>query len=1427
MSVTIGGGDLNFTASIDDSGLTASISRIQNQLLGLTKSSEQNASAIENLVQKTTSAIAAYASFSVGTNFIKDIVEVRGQFQQLEVAFQTMLGSKEKADKLLAQAVELAAKTPFTLQEVGTGAKQLLAYGFAADKITDNLTTLGNIAAGVGAPLGDIVYLYGTLKTQGRAYTRDILQFTSRGIPIIAELAKQFGVTEENVQKLVEGGKVGFPEVEKAFNALTSSGGLFFNLMQEQSKTLTGLTSNLKDAWSRMLNEIGKSNQGLFSDAIKGATVLVDNYKEVLKVIEILIAAYGSYRAAIIITNTVTAISTALTQGQTVAEILRAGAISISEKAMKLLNATMLANPATAVIAGILAFVSALYVLHQSAIKAKSSSELLADSQQRVSDSMAAQESKIRTYIETLKAGNVSEKQRAEIYKELNEISPKLVEGLNAQNISYLKLTDNLKLYLTELRKKLTLEANQDALTGSLKQEGAIQDVIDKRTQTIEKLKKQLDQTADTINTSGAPSLRTAIKFSLSHELAENERDLKTLKQQQKTSEEIAARGAARAAAANLSTDPVKKLTNKQQIDEAKGIDALDAVRKIIDEDYHRDHTQAQRDILKIDLEYADKRRKVLDVYGNAQKAAKDLAKEEKGITSLLEKRKNILEDIDALQRGAKQSGLIKEQSEIDKVNEKYDIAIQKIEDFNKKAADFNKKNPGAKVAAIGLTDIEDLNKARLQETTNVTLKANADAYLKSLTEQKNIFTQFEDSKKDIGIEKAKEMYAGELQGFSSYAGYLEDQISKIQPKVTLGTADIGDQLKLIGLQKDLTAAREDQSKREFEKQKQDYKNLLDATQTFNTEKLAINKRYNDLEITLARQNLNPDDFVAKTKLLEDQRKQDLTNLADNYAEQGKLFETLNQNIIRLTKKQLNDRLDLLKKYLKDGKIIENDGSETILTPAMIKSLEDGIKQAANFDESLDNIFKTLAEIGALDDVFSSLGDTLGSGFLQEAGKAISGIAGQLGNLQKALKAYKAGDKQAATEAGIAAAVNLVNIVVSSAAKRKQAEKEYYEAVIGGQYQYNLALNDQIRLQNELSKNVFYNDFKSKITDGIKAAADAVDNYQKALGKLKDGQAKTGQRNAVDFGAVGQGAAAGAALGAAVGTVVPVIGNVIGVVVGGIVGGIVGLLGGKKKKDIFTALLSEYPELIQKSIDGTEKFNETLAKSLIDNNLVNDATKGILNNIIDWSKKLEEARAQIKSVVSDLAGSLGDDLRNSLVDAFKNGTDAAVAFGESVNKTLENIISNFLFNQVFAKSFDELQKRMQKSFDVGGDNNFVDDITAFYKQAPELTKQFNDALAAAQKESDKYGLNVFGKNKNATGAQTNSLVGSIKASITEETGTVVAGQLGGLRLTALEQLRVSGDHLNALNSIVSNTAYLVAMDRRLANLEMNGIKIKP
>lgn len=334
--------DILFGLTQQQAEARLSVKRLKDEYAAFKEEAGETVEANEKMSVSLTKVLGIIGGVTALKNFVTELVNVRGQFQQLEIAFSTMLKSKEKADKLMSELVDIAAKTPFDLQGVASSAKQMLAYGSSAESVGDELVMLGNVAAGVGSQLSEIAYLYGTLRTQGRAYATDIRQFAGRGIPIYEELAKVLGVTKDEVSGLVTAGKVGFKEVEQAFKNMTSESGIYYNLMQEQSKSLTGQLSNLGDAWDTMLNEIGKDTQGIASAGISAVKGLIENYETVGKVLLGLIATYGTYKTALIVTRIT---QDALTARMELA-ILVTKAQTVAQKA---LNLAMSVNPYAAI----------------------------------------------------------------------------------------------------------------------------------------------------------------------------------------------------------------------------------------------------------------------------------------------------------------------------------------------------------------------------------------------------------------------------------------------------------------------------------------------------------------------------------------------------------------------------------------------------------------------------------------------------------------------------------------------------------------------------------------------------------------------------------------------------------------------------------------------------------------------------------------------------------------------------------------------------------------------------------------------------------------------------------------------------------------------------------------------------------------------
>nr|UWI05912.1 MAG: hypothetical protein [Bacteriophage sp.] len=304
------GGGLAFKATLDIDDFNVSAQAMERHIKDFSNTAAQEAAEVEESFQQMAQRAGQYITYYlVGqgmNNLVSSIVSVRGQFQQLEIAFGTMLHSEEKATAFMQQMVNTAAKTPYDLMGVAEGAKQLLAYGVSAEKVNDTLVRLGNIASGLSIPLNDIIYLYGTTMVQGRLYAQDVRQFTGRGIPLVQELAEKYHTTAKGIDEMVSAGKIGFPDVEEVLNKMTNAGGQFYQLMEKQSSSLTGQISNLQDAWDSALNSLGEKSEGALSAGIQSATYLVEHMDDVVRILKSVAIAYGSVKAATILASVAT-----------------------------------------------------------------------------------------------------------------------------------------------------------------------------------------------------------------------------------------------------------------------------------------------------------------------------------------------------------------------------------------------------------------------------------------------------------------------------------------------------------------------------------------------------------------------------------------------------------------------------------------------------------------------------------------------------------------------------------------------------------------------------------------------------------------------------------------------------------------------------------------------------------------------------------------------------------------------------------------------------------------------------------------------------------------------------------------------------------------------------------------------------------------
>lgn len=1396
----------NKFAELSDIERRSTVGRsLANNIKGLDKEIQNINNEFSNtntLATRAALAIGSYLSLSAGTNFIKDIVRVRGEFQQLEVAFNTMLGSKEKADKLTAEVVQLAATTPFTLQDVAGAAKQLLAYGTAADKVTDTIKRLGDIAAGVGAPINDLVYLYGTLQVQGRAYQRDILQFQQRGIDIVGALAKQFGKQKDEISAMVEAGKIGFPEVEQAIKSMTNQGGLFFNLMEKQSHTLTGMLSNLQDAWARMLNGIGQSNEGIFADAISGATSLVNNYESVLRILKILVITYGTYRAATLASIAVQRVqqevllqSALAGRSLSVAQGLQAATSAIAQRSMAALNATLLANPAVLVATGITLLIGTLTFLKNKQYEVKTSTELLKDAQEKATETFARQESEIRQYVLVLQDQNIAESTRLDAYNKLKEIAPDIIGQLGFQAAKTADLTVATNTYIASLRQRITLEAKQASYAEALRKrdelfskakpfigkngkanDGGFLDILNPFSNSSIKASegelaiKAYKEASDVViavekdiqNSMGGT--REAIEFQIRSLEDQNKVLDKTSAAYKQNEDQI---NSLKKSLSNLNTQkPAGKTLAEFLADQNNLLKNFDQYVKLITnkesaEKVQKALTEKMESFAPGDKAKEAYKKKIQEVnalissYG--VESNKSILKQQEGletkINSLLETRKSLLQSIVDLQRDAKQSGLIKEQSELDKINEKYDNLIDKVLEFNKKIDEFNSKNK-TNVQKVGLLDINSLNESRVKELGNtVLIKQSSQTFKSDLDAQKKIFDDFQQTVKDIGVEKAKEIFGEQTKGFTSFLDFLkaekEKTINRINPE----------NIKLIN-----EAIFDEQKKNDDDLTKQrveNFKRLFVETASFNQKRLVFEAQY-EKDVQELKKRFSGNDLEERLKVLKEAKDQDLRNLAESLAAHTEGYRTLNKVTVDFAKKRIQAEIDTLKQQLNNSNLDEKTKAAITEQINGWKKIQDAITDSdskvnafASDCNKIAGIFSTIA--GSVRGVNSSIADSL-----ELIGSMVQGIGQarvQWNNFQKEREKLKGGtgsilDTIGAAGGVVGAVVGVVSTIVGIFKKAKDSAREakaqiesFNQGILQGEFQITQEYRERQREQEKLNK--------LKL-EGIKKENDLLQQQRKDVQAQYNSILQQLQQQTAVIGETTKKS-----------------------------GGFLGIGAKTKVVEITQSLAGKTFDELEALFDKGQLKGK--AKELF------EMLQKLREEGIDIDRELEDLKQQTKEIFT---GTTADSIVDSIAQGFKNGLHSAADFAG----TFEDLMRDAMISSL---KFQYLEPALKEFFDKFAEASQSDN-TLTQSEIDNLKALFNSTITDFDKKMQEF-QQISGINLQTSSADTNSLKGAIR-SMTEQTAELLAGQMGGLRLTAIEQLNISKKSLDVHAAIENNTA---------------------
>lgn len=214
----------------------------------------------------------------------KRIIELWDQYEQAKISFTTMLGSAEAADKTLKELSDFASKTPFEITGIRENAKQLIAMGVAQKDLIPTLKALWDVSAWLNVPLERLALNYGQVLTQGKLTGKELRDFTTAGVPLLDELARNLNKTKVEIQDMISKGKISSQMMVDAFESMTSAGGKFDSLMEKQSNTLSGSWSNLMDTLAAKMEKIGVQVTPILTKAIQGLNSMLENNAKIINI---------------------------------------------------------------------------------------------------------------------------------------------------------------------------------------------------------------------------------------------------------------------------------------------------------------------------------------------------------------------------------------------------------------------------------------------------------------------------------------------------------------------------------------------------------------------------------------------------------------------------------------------------------------------------------------------------------------------------------------------------------------------------------------------------------------------------------------------------------------------------------------------------------------------------------------------------------------------------------------------------------------------------------------------------------------------------------------------------------------------------------------------------------------------------------------
>lgn len=1405
-------GNLNFRSTLDDSQFQAAIGRMEVNVGSMTDQITNQNGELETFAKKMTEFANSIFSFESIGEFVKSVAKVRGEYQQLEITFSTLLKSKSSADVLMTNLSSFAGRTPFGLKETADAARQMLVYGSSTKTVMTELKMLGEVAIATSSPIGNLANVYSTLKSKENISLTDVDDLAKTGIPIYEELAEILSKSKEKVSELVSTGQVGFPLIEEAFQRMTNVGGSFYGVMSTQSQTLNGQLEHLNSSWETMLNTLGQNQEGLLGNGIEAAIALVDNYERVIEAIQGLVIIYGAYKTALAVTNIAIMFSATVTNSLGVAtrvwsgiEVLQYGILVAKEKIITVLTskqtALMLSTAAYTAAIGALVAIGYSYLQYQDA--AEIAEESLEKARRKGAVAFEDEEERIKGLINIISDYTRTKVEQKAAYDELNATTNGVLEKYSLEAVAAGGADGAIRSYLNSVKSAASVESEYSSY-------------------------KELEKKLKALNTDGIEAVGTLDKLWISLK-----RTFAPTSQGLSWSSWLNELTSGSAAEAGIINDRKNTFLNAQK-DILKGKNGKGVQGKIAEEKDARNESLTGlkgAGYQKFNNVFAQG-----NIMSNFDKLLK-LAPNKAALTKLKGTTEGI---IDALAPGDESIlNYRKKVDKLDKVLKQYSSQNKPVNPKNDERKKFleelkREAGSGSKTEEEGLQGIINKYAGKLSKAKEIKAGSEAISIIKQLqvrdtdkflaekdilnlkgeiSSKKTLFAEYEEFKTKVGKEEADKRFKLSLNNFEDYGAYLRSKEAELNSKKD---PTVADKKKLAILSAEST---------EFAKQKQDqeterFVKAYKEAETFAQKKLALEKDFDEKVRALKKgQGGKIDDEQLKN--LKAGHDAGINAAKEEAFQKSVIYKKLSKDTLILTREQIEKQIATMRSLLDDPSIT---GDVKSGIAGNLKDLEVRLHSGvgkSNFqalERRKNDIVRNLGERNSrtgedpvnekaikdlnaeLVEVKSKMDDINATGlkaFMNDLkdNKALQGLSTGLGLASNAASTMSQALGGVDTEAGYTldtigqlagAAADVAGSIVSG-----DPAKMVGSAIkaVGTLF----SIGKRVREMNEKARKEV-EDFYSNAIKGEREYQDSL--KERALQSVRDN--KTTLQGIKDELKIRQSQIAGWKAES---------------------DEIMGKLGGMSSIASETYKHGTWfrKAKVIKTYDSLEgKDYKQLSQLLSQGKLEGDAKA-----LVERLKELEQKGYDAEKAIADLAkqtseiftGTTSDNLANSLLGMFKEGKTGAQDLADFFKQTMDDAALSIFKNKVLAEAMEtfygEFAKKA-KSDETLTDTEIGELQTLFDRLMGDAGRQFEEL-----KKITGQNLGAPKEDKNPGSPATTESTGSntIKREMTEETGGILTGLWRGQFDLTRQLVSQSAEQTLVVSAVGTTAAQLLNIAR--------------